>query len=123
MKRIDVWDMLKDGISKEEIAKKIFKELREKEGYSITLLDCSDEGDNYVWVAFVFGQTEEDISELKKELKEGRLFYPADDEIERIDELYITMRQKCEEARRIAKEEFIKIHYKETGEIITKIIV
>lgn len=123
MKRIDVWDMLKDGISKEEIAKKIFKELREKEGYSITLLDCSDEGGNYVWVAFVFGQTEEDISELKKELKEGRLFYPADDEIERIDELYITMRQKCEERRKIAKEEFIKIHYEETGEIITKIIV
>lgn len=123
MRRIDVWDMLKDGISKEEIAKKIFKELREKEGYSITLLDCSDEGDNYVWVAFVFGQTEEDISELKKELKEGRLFYPADDEIERIDELYLTMRQICEEKRKIAKEEFIKIHYEETGETITKIIV
>jgi len=122
MKRIDIWDMLKDGISKEEITKKIFEELRE-EGYNVTLLDCSSEEGDYVWVAFVFGQTEKEISEIKNQLKEERLLYPADDEIERIDELYITMRQICEEARRIAKEEFIKIHYKETGEIITKIIV
>jgi len=122
MKRIDIWDMLKDGISKEEITKKIFEELRE-EGYNVTLLDCSSEEGDYVWVAFVFGQTEKEISEIKNQLKEERLLYPADDEIERIDELYITMRQICEEARRIAKEEFIKIHYEETGEIITKIIV
>lgn len=103
MRRIDVWDMLKDGISKEEIAKKIFKELREKDGYNITLLDCSDEDDNLVWVAFVFGQTEEYISELKKGLKEGRLLYPADDEIEHIDELYLTMHQICEEKRKTVK--------------------
>lgn len=123
MRRIDVWDMLKDGISKEEIVKRIFNELREKEGYNVTLLDCSSEEGDYVWVAFVFGQTEEEIVEIKNQLKEERLLYPADDEIERIDELYATMRQKCEEVRKTAKEEFIKIHYEETGEIITKIIV
>lgn len=102
MKRIDVWDMLKDGISKEEITKKIFEELRE-EGYNVTLLDCSSEEGDYVWVAFVFGQTEEDISELKKGLKEGLLPYPADDEIEHIDELYLTMLQICEEKRKTVK--------------------
>lgn len=73
----------------------IFNQLQ-NEGHNIALLDCSNEGDGEVWVAYALNQNEEQIIELKKHLKEtGFLIEPAEDIIESKDELYTSLKNIC----------------------------
>ncbi len=78
--------------------KEIIEQLQE-EGYPISLIDCSNEGDGEVWVAYALYQNHDQVLELKKYLSEtGKLLEPAADLIESIDDLYSSLKTICTKA-------------------------